>query len=358
MRYIIIGAGAVGGAIGGRLAEAGHEVALVARGAHYEALRTHGLRLMTSEGTRTHRLPTVDGPAALGELRPDDVLVLAVKTQDSEAALEAWGPAPVAGGGTAAMGAPPGRAESRAWGRLPLVCAQNGVESPRIALRRFRRVYGVCVWLPATLVEPGAVSAAGAPLTGILHLGRHPHGTDETVRRIAADLEKAHFEAPVVPDVARWQYAKLLGNLANAIEAVSGVLTSEEGLALFARVRAEGEAVLTAADIAYTGEEEQKKARDNKIRFEPFDGSERGGGSSWQSLDRGTGTIEADYLNGEIVLLGRLHGVPTPLNELLQRLANTFARERRAAGSLPVAELVRLADEAVAFVQEERAPRP
>ncbi|MFJ1604831.1 ketopantoate reductase family protein [Streptomyces sp. NPDC088253] len=345
MRYIIIGAGAVGGAIGGRLAEAGHEVALVARGTHYEALRTHGLRLMTSEGTRTHRLPTVDGPAALGELRADDVLVLAVKTQDSEAALEAWGPAPVAGGGTAAE-------------RLPLVCAQNGVESPRIALRRFRRVYGVCVWLPATLVGPGAVSAAGAPLTGILHLGRHPHGTDETARRIAADLEKAHFEAPVVPDVARWQYAKLLGNLANAMEAVSGVLTSAEGLALFARVRAEGEAALTAAGIAYTGEEEQKQVRDNKIRFEPFDGSERGGGSSWQSLNRGTGTIEADYLNGEIALLGRLHGVPTPLNELLQRLANTFARERRAAGSLPLAELVRLADEAVAFVQEERAPRP
>ncbi len=70
------------------------------------------------------------------------------------------------------------------------------------------------------------------------------------------------------------------------------------------------------------------------------------------------GAIEADYLNGEIALLGRLHGVPTPLNELLQRLANTFARERRAAGSLPVAELVRLVDDAVAFVQEERAPRP
>lgn len=69
-------------------------------------------------------------------------------------------------------------------------------------------------------------------------------------------------------------------SFSHAIEAVSGVLTGEEGLALYARVRAEGEAVLTAAGIAYTGEEEQKKARDNKIRFEPFDGSERGGGSS------------------------------------------------------------------------------
>ncbi|MGP4050720.1 ketopantoate reductase family protein [Streptomyces sp. 2A115] len=333
MRYIIIGAGAVGGAIGGRLAESGHDVVLVARGAQYEALRDRGLRLVTPDGPRTHRLPTVEGPGALGELRTDDVLVLAVKTQDSEAALEAWGPVPVAGGGTAAE-------------RLPMVCAQNGVESQRLALRRFRRVYGVCVWLPATFVEPGVVSAAGTPLTGILHLGRYPHGTDETAHRIAADLEKSRFEAPVAPDVTRWQYAKLLANLANAIEAVSGVLTSEEGLALFDRVRAEGEAVLAAAGIAYASAEEQKEARGDKMRLVPLNGSEPGAGSSWQSLNRGTGTIEADYLNGEIALLGRLHGVPTPLNDLLQRLANAFARERKQAGSMPVAELVRLADEA------------
>lgn len=300
---------------------------------------------MTPDGPHTHRPPVVDGPHALGELGADDVLVLAVKTQDSEAALEAWGPVPVAGGGTAAE-------------RLPLVCAQNGVESQRLALRRFRRVYGVCVWLPATFVEPGVVSAAGMPLTGILHLGRYPHGTDETVRSIAADLAASRFEAPVVSDVTRWQYAKLLGNLANSIEAVSGVLTSEEGIALYGRVRAEGEAVLAAAGIPYASEEEQKEARADKIRFEPFDGSERGAGSSWQSLNRGTGTIEADYLNGEIALLGRLHGIPTPLNDLLQRLANDFARERRAAGSMPVDELVRLAGDAVAFVQEGEGPRP
>ncbi|MFJ4892633.1 ketopantoate reductase family protein [Streptomyces sp. NPDC088788] len=345
MRYIIIGAGAVGGAVGGRLAEAGHEVVLAARGAHLAALRADGLRLVTPEGPRVHRLPAVAGPAELGELRADDVLVLTVKTQDGAAALGEWGAAPVAGGGSAAE-------------RLPVVCAQNGVESGRLALRRFRRVYGVCVWLPATFVEPGTVAAAGSPLTGILHLGRYPDGTDDTVRRIAADLETAHFEAPVVPDVARWQYAKLLGNLANAIEAVSGVLTSEAGLELFTRVRAEGTAVLDAAGIAYAGEEEQAEARGDKITFKPFDGSPRRGGSSWQSLDRGTGTIEADYLNGEIALLGRLHGVPTPLNDLLQRLANTFARERRAAGSMPVTELVRLADEAVASVPEGGAPRP
>ncbi|MFF3874823.1 ketopantoate reductase family protein [Streptomyces sp. NPDC001978] len=339
MRYIIIGAGAVGGAVGGRLAQAGHEVVLVARGKQYAALSEGGLRLRVPEGESTYRTAVVDDPAPLGTLRADDVLLLAVKTQDAEAALETWGPVPVAGGGTAAE-------------RLPLLCAQNGVESGRVALRRFRHVYGVCVWLPATFVEPGVVSAAGTPLTGILHLGRYPHGTDDTARRIAADLETAHFEAPVVADVARWQYAKLLSNLANALEAVAGPIVGEESQALYARVRAEGEAVLDAAGIAYAREAEQAAVRGDKVTLVPLAGAPRGGGSSWQSLTRGTGTIEADYLNGEIVLLGRLHGVPAPLNELLQRLANTFARERRAAGSLPVAELTRLADDAVAFVQE------
>ncbi|MEU6532132.1 2-dehydropantoate 2-reductase [Streptomyces sp. NPDC046928] len=335
MRYVIIGAGAVGGVVGGRLAEAGHEVVLVARGAHHDALRDHGLRLRVPEGELTLPIPVVDGPDALGELRPDDVLVLAVKTQDTEAALRTWGPAPVAGGGTAAE-------------TLPLVCAQNGVESQRLALRLFRRVYGVCVWLPCTYVEPGVVSAAGTPLTGILHLGRHPHGTDETARLIAADLEKSHFEAPVVPDVARWQYAKLLANLGNAVEALTGPVAGDEATGLLRRVQEEGAAVLRAAGIAYATPEEQRAVRGDKVTLVPLDGVPRGGGSSWQSLARGTGTIESDYLNGEITLLGRLHGVPTPLNDLLQHLAGTFARERREPGSMPVTELVRRADEAAA----------
>ncbi|MCX3062734.1 ketopantoate reductase family protein [Streptomyces beihaiensis] len=331
MRYLIIGAGAVGGTIGGRLAQSGHDVVLVARGAQYAALRDNGLCLRTPDGPRTHRLPVVDRPEALGTLRPDDVLVLTVKTQDSAAALAAWAGRPVEGGGTAAF-------------RLPLVCAQNGVESERLALRTFRRVYGVCVWLPCEFVEPGVVSAAGTPLTGMLHIGRHPAGSDDTARAISADLERSHIEAPVVDDVMRWKYAKLLSNLANAVQALSGAPLDEEGRALCRRARAEGEAVLAAAGIVYTGEDEERTFRGDKITLKPFDGSPRGGGSSWQSLHRGTGTIEADYLNGEIALLGRLHGVPTPVNDVLQELADDAARHRRPAGAMPVADLVAAVD--------------
>ncbi|MER5639813.1 2-dehydropantoate 2-reductase N-terminal domain-containing protein [Kitasatospora sp. NPDC002227] len=328
MRYIIIGAGAVGGVIGGRLFESGHEVVLVARGAHLAALRAGGLELTTPEGTRTLPVPAVGGPAEL-ELSADDVLLLAVKTQHAEALLAEWSARPVAGGGTAGE-------------VLPVVTAQNGVEGERLALRHFRRVYGMCVWLPSTHLEPGKVSAAGLPKTGFLHVGRYPAGCDGTATRICADLEGSVFRAVATAEVMAWKYGKLLGNVGNALEAVSGPAESEAQLALTRRLAEEYQAALAAAGIAYKSAQEQRAERGDLVNLQPLPGITRGGGSSWQSLDRGTGTIEADYLSGEAVLLGRLHGVPTPLNEALQRLANEFARTGRAAGSLTEAELAEL----------------
>ena len=330
MRYIIIGAGAVGGTIGGRLYESGHEVVLVARGAHYAALRDGGLRLATPEGTRTLDVPAADGPDAL-TLRADDVLVLAVKSQDTAAVLEQWGQAAVGDGVAADL--------------LPLVCAQNGVENERVALRTFRRVYGLCVWLPASHLEPGVVAAHTAPLSGILTVGRYPHGTDPVIEQIAADLAASVFAAPVVPDVMRWKYGKLLNNLGNALDAVLGRDPDKEQLLdlLYRRARAEGEAALTAAGIAFTDEAERRAVQGDRMNVVPVEGVPRAGGSTWQSLARGTGATEADYLNGEIALLGRRFGVPTPVNDLLQRIAVRFARERRAPGSMSTAELEALA---------------
>ena len=180
----------------------------MARGPHLDALRAHGLRLVTPDGSATLPIPAVGGPGEL-ELRGGDVLVPAVKPQDVEAVLDQWAWRPVRGGTVAA-------------GSLPVVCAQNGVASERMALRRFRHVYGVCVWLPATHLEPGTVEAQGAPLTGMLNIGRYPSGTDAMATQIGADLARSRFLVPVSADVMRWKYGKLLGNLNNAIEAVCG----------------------------------------------------------------------------------------------------------------------------------------
>ena len=230
-----------------------------------------------------------------------------------------------------------------AAGTLPVVCAQNGVASERIALRRFRHVYGMCVWLPATHLEPGMVEANGTPLAGLLHLGRYPSGTDATADQIGADLAGSGFLAPVVPDVMRWKYGKLLANLSNATEAVCGHDAWLHATELRRRVTAEGRAVLDAAGIAYARERESAELRADRVQILPVNGAERVGGSSWQSLTRGTGSIEADFLNGEIVLMARERGIPVPVNEVLQRLANQAARDRRPPGSATPDEVLALA---------------
>jgi 2-dehydropantoate 2-reductase len=299
-------------------------------------LHERGLRLELPDRTLTLPVPAVDGPGAL-RARPDDVLVLAVKTQDTAAVLARWD-GYGAGTGT---GAESGSAGSGGGGPA-VVCAQNGVENERLALRRFADVHAMCVWLPCSYLEPGVVQAPCAPLTGILHLGRFPSGADDTTRRIAADLTGSGFDAPVSDDVMAWKYAKLLSNLGNALEAVAGPIGEGPLFELYSRARAEGAAVLEAAGIPCVSEAEQARVRGDRVEVQSLNGAVRGGGSSWQSLTRGTGSIEADYLNGEIVLLGRRHGVPTPVNEALRRTANSFARDGRRPGDLTADELAAL----------------
>jgi 2-dehydropantoate 2-reductase len=322
MRYVVFGAGGVGGAIGGRLFEHGHDVVLIARGPHLEALRDRGLELRSPDGAVTLPVPVVDGPHGI-DFGPHDAVLLSTKGQDTVPALDAL-------------------AAAGARDDLPVVCAQNGVDNERAALRRFARVYGMCVMLPATHLEPGVVEVHSSPITGILDVGRFPGGTDETAGRIAADLEASSFSSRPDPAIMRQKYAKLLMSLGNALEAASG--TEARRSELNGRARAEGEACLVAAGIDFASREEDLARRGDLLRLHPIEGRRRPGGSSWQSLSRGAGTIEADYLNGEIVLLGRVHGVATPVNQLLRRVANRMARQRIAPGSVSIDELLRELD--------------
>jgi len=75
-------------------------------------------------------------------------------------------------------------------------------------------------------------------------------------------------------------------------------------------------------------------------------------GSSWQSLQRGLGSIEADFLNGEIVRLGRLHGIPTPHNAVLQEVANAMAARREKPGKYSAQDLEELARARAARARE------
>ena len=319
MRFVIHGAGGVGGVIAARLHQSGHDVVAIARGAHLDAWRSQGgLRVQDPDRDEVVDVPVVGHPSE-AEITSDDVVILAMKGQDTVGALQ-----------DLADCAPHD---------IPIVCAQNGVANEREALRRHERVYGVCVMFPAAFVDPGVVQAQSSPVAGILDIGRYPHGIDDVADAVAAALTKSTFVSEPVADVMRLKYTKLLMNLGNAIQAVCAPGGTKP---LYERVRAEGEAVLRAAGIAFASQEEDAERRGDILQMKPIGGAMRGGGSTWQSLARGTGSIEADLLNGEIVLLGRLHDVPTPVNALFQRLAKDAARRRLPPGHLTADEALAL----------------
>lgn len=318
MRFVVYGAGAIGGVLGGRLVEHGHDVVLIARGPHLDAIRAHGLTLESPDDRVTLAVEAVGGPDEV-TFRDDDVVVLGMKSQDTVRAL-----------GALAAVAP---------SSTPIVCAQNGVDNERSALRRFERVYGMCVMCPATHLDPGIVQASSSPVTGIMDLGPWPSGLDDTAVAIAAALASSTFASEPREDIARWKWGKLLMNLGNAVEAVYRRDAGARELA--AAARREGVECLQAAGVAFVDTDEDAARRGELLTPKPIGDRARSGGSTWQSLTRSAGVVETDYLTGEIVLLGRLTGFPTPVNAFLQDVANSAARSHAVPGS-------RSADEAFA----------
>lgn len=306
MRYVIFGAGAVGGVVGGLLHRAGADVTLVARGEHLRVVREQGLTLDTPDGTESLDIPAV---AYAGELTwtEDTVVLLCVKGQQTEGALE-----------DLAAYAPPD---------TPVVAMQNGVANEPRILRRFARTYAIHVVLPATFLTPGTVVQGSGAKPGILDIGRYPAGVDEIADAIANDLVKAGFLSEPRADIMAWKHRKLLNNLGNGINAAIAPGPRDEEI--YARCLAEAEATLAAAGISVVTADEDRTRRADHITGRGRDTNS----STWQSLARGSG-VEIDYLSGEIVLLGRLHGVPTPVNEAIQRAVHAIARSGGEPGSL------------------------
>jgi 2-dehydropantoate 2-reductase len=316
MRFVIYGAGAIGGTIGARLHQHGHDVVLIARGPHLDAIRATGLRFETPIESVALPVPAAGHPSEI-DWRTGDVVILTTKTQQTPQALDDL--------------------RSAAGTAVPVVCAQNGVENERLAARVFDHVYAMLVYLPATHLEPGVVQASAAPVCGILDAGVYPHGVDTTITEVTAAIDSSSLSAKPTPDIMRWKYAKLLANLGNAIQAACD--QSDDARDLYRRVRAEAVACYEAAGITPASVEEEAERRKSMSRPAPIAGQARSGGSTWQSLARGTGSVEVDYLNGEIVLMGMLHGVPTPANAAMQRIARRMAIDGAPPGSMRLADI-------------------
>ena len=192
---------------------------------------------------------------------------------------------------------------------------------------------------PTAHLEPGVVQAYGAREVGVIDVGRYPSGVDALAEEVTDALEHAGISSVARPDVMRFKHAKLLSNLGNAVDAICVPGPAAEEVT--GRAREEGESALSAAGIEFEADEvDDVVGRWRRLDVQPIEGRPRAGSSTRQSLARGTAAVETDYLNGEIALIGRLHAVPTPVNDALCELSARHLRERRGPGTLPAEELL------------------
>ena len=180
------------------------------------------------------------------------------------------------------------------------------------------------------------------PVAGQLHVARWPASLAtaadrELLDEIAATWSPAGILIQLPTDVTPWKYNKLLSNLSNAVVALTGSQGDSE---VTRAVTREGAEVLAHAGIEYISFEVSDASRAQGPTIEPVPGTDGVvPNSTWQSLARNSGSIETDFLNGEIVRIARSHGGSAPLNGALARLARDAARSGSSPGTFTTVEL-------------------
>jgi 2-dehydropantoate 2-reductase len=318
MRFIIYGAGAIGGTVGGHLALGGREVLFVGRSGHVQAIRQQGFQFVTPEGTHTLRVPATTGAADI-MFRNDDVVLLCVKSQDTEKALEEL---------------------SSRVADVPIFCFQNGVRNEKAAARHFQRVYGVMVRIGGTYLRDGEVIARRDP-PGAVVIGRFPQGLDPLAESVAAALRKVDFAVLAVPDVMRYKWGKLMANLGNAVGAITNA-RDEDTEKVAEAARAEARTILVEAGIDWFPHDQLSQEWSGLSRPVRRQVDIQAYSSTWQSLMRAVGTAETEYLNGEIVQLGEQVGKPAPINSTLTRIVLDMAERKESPGRYTPVELCAL----------------
>lgn len=323
MKIAVIGVGAVGGLMAGRLAEAGHDVGLVARGATLEALRSRGLRIVLAGRERHFGLEATARGGALG---PQDAVILATKSQDVAGALPEL--TPMLGPRTAVVPAQNGIPWWYFY-RLPGPWQDRRVEAvdPGGSIWDAigpARAIGCVVYPACEMAAPGVIRHVEGDR---FSLGE-PDGTkSERVTRLASALIAAGLRAPVRARIRNEIWVKLWGNVAfNPVSALTRatldvVLADPGARALCRQLMLEAEAVAHALGEEFAIDVDARLAGAEKV------GAHRT--SMLQDLESGR-PLELDAIVGAVAELGRVVGRPTPLVDAVHALTALLARSRHA----------------------------
>lgn len=338
MRYIVQGAGAIGCLVGGWLADTGAEVLLIARPSQADVINQRGVTIHSVFHPTKHiaNIKAVTSPHEITP-QPGDVLMLAVKSSQTHQCIH--------------------ELQEVFSQDTPLFCLQNGVRNETTAAERFLHVYGVMIAACVNYLEPGVVSHT---LKQDLVVGNYPLGCDEVATKVAQDLSQAGFNAVLSEHIMAAKWGKLVLNLTNALLAATGhhlqlAWNLPEVSLLMAEVQEEGLRAVEASGIPLTEGNSPldvyamtRKAREvgestpneEAIRAaEKLPEEQRTYVSTWVDLRRQHGECEASYLNGEILLLGEKHDIPTPYNFALLDLVERMAAQHLPPGHHTIAEV-------------------
>jgi 2-dehydropantoate 2-reductase len=301
MKIAIIGAGGVGGTFGAALAKAGADVWFLARGAHLDAMRTNGLRIVGGRG-ETHLVPTqaTDDPAAIG---PADVVLFCVKLWDVESAGEHI--RPIVGPATAV---------------IPL---QNGIDASErlIPILGAKAVMGGVAQVSATIEGPGVVKQTGTFMRlvfGELAGGRSPRGDAFLKMCLKAGFDADHSDKILTELWLKFIVLATNSAMTAATRRPFGKLRDDPDImALFEAATKEVVAVGKAKGIALPDD----AAKRNMAFLAGAPPTMMA--SMAHDLIRGN-RIELPWLSGKLVAMGRELGVPTPTHTVLYGILKPF----------------------------------
>jgi 2-dehydropantoate 2-reductase len=309
VKFAIVGAGGVGGYFGGKLARAGVDVALVARGAHLAAIRERGLEVTGPDGTfLVHPAKATDDPATLGVV---DVVLVAVKTWQ----LPELAP----------------RLRALVGPETSVIPLLNGIDAPAqlaLALGAEHVLGGLCAVL-SFVARPGVVEYLAAPASlSFGELGRGPSARVEAIRNV---MVAAGLTATTPDDItaAMWKkfaFITSFGGVGAVTRAPAGVVRSIPATReLLERAVAEVVAVARARNVALDGDQvAQTLSFVDSLPAASF-------ASLPRELFAGKRT-ELDAWNGAVVRLGREAGVETPIHDFIYR--SLLPWELRARGEV------------------------
>lgn len=295
MRIMVMGAGGVGGYYGGRLAAAGHEVSMVARGAHLAAIQQNGLTVRSEYGS--WHVP-VQASADPADLPSPDVVLFCVKGYDTEDACRALVPVV--------------RPDTM------VISLQNGIDNETVMeqiLPAGTTVGGSCRII-STIAAPGVIEQSGT--NHRFDFGELDGSDSERTRAFLAVLAEAGLDAQRSLDIRRTLWEKFLGLdpvaciSAAARCTIGEVFANPWTLAVQRAAMLEVVALAAAEGVDLGGEAAVERAIGFSTRQVAFDGTT----SMYRDVVAGK-RIEIDTLAGAAIRLGEKHGIPTPVHRFL-----------------------------------------